>query len=579
MTFPTLSPATRTVQARAQRRARRSAPGLAAMALLIAAAFPAGAAAAGNLPPVAVDDPAAACAPASFGGSFPIAEDSAQFGFTGSCSAIANDTDSDGAIVAWEVVDPPAHGTLEWLGDFPSAFGYTPDPDWSTPAGDWVSDSFTYRAVDDEGATSNVATYRFWIAPFNDAPSFEAGSAIVVAPADTAYSAAWATNVSPGPANESGQAVHFEMTDLTYLDNPALFDLPPEVAPDGTLTFTPAPGQRGSVSVTFVAKDDGGLEHYPGVPDAADDTSDPVTFQITVIGNSSPEANDDVATVDEDSVENTIQVLENDSDADQDTLAVIAVSNASQGFARFLEDGSAVTYTPNPDATGTDQFAYTISDGNGHEATAFVDVTITPANDPPDAVDDGALTPIPIGKGAGPVPIAVLANDTSTPDDGETLVISAVTQGAHGNVTIGGDGSLTYDPNGQTIGPDTFTYTIDDGNGGMDTATVFVQVAKDATAPIVTGPVAALNGQTQKSKVGLTVSWTAQDPESGVAANQLQMRRAGDSWSTVSLADPKATRADLFVAPGYTYEFRVRATNGASPSTTSPYATSLPLAV
>jgi len=467
---------------------RRRAPvGLVLIGLVVTAlSWPGAVAAVDNAPPVAVDDPAVpSCAPSNFGGSFPIPEDYGQFTFAGPCSAVANDLDSDGTIVAWKIVTAPGHGTLEYLGGYPSAFGYTPAPNWSTPAGTWLSDSFTYQAIDNLGATSNVATYKFWIAPFNDPPTFTVGPSPVNGVKDTAYSLAWATNVSPGPPNESGQTVHFERTNIAYHGNPGLFGTLPEIAPDGMLSFTPAPNQVGSATVTFVAKDDGGLEHYLGVPDAADDTSDPVSFDITIAAaNSVPVANDDVTTVVEDSSANPIPVLANDTDSDGDTLTIIGTGAASQGFAKPLADGSAMTYTPNPNANGTDSFNYTISDGHGGTAMATVHVTITPVNDPPDAVDDGVPTPISIAKGAGPVPIAVLANDTSAPDSGETLLITSVTQATHGAVAIGAGGtSLTYDPAGQITGSDSFTYTISDGNGGTDTATVQVVVAKEKRKP------------------------------------------------------------------------------------------------
>jgi hypothetical protein len=138
-----------------------------------------------------------------------------------------------------------------------------------------------------------------------------------------------------------------------------------------------------------------------------------------------------------------------------------------------------VIYTPNADANGSDTFTYTVSDGNGGMDTATVAVTITPVNDPPNAADDGIPTPIRIARGSGPVSIPVLANDTTGPDDAETLRITSVTQGSHGAVAIEAGGlSLTYDPAGQTTGLDVFTYTIDDGHGGFDTATVQVDVAK-----------------------------------------------------------------------------------------------------
>src|SRR6185312_14865141 len=113
------------------------------------------------------------------------------------CSVNANDTDADGSIVAWDVVTPPAHGAIDWMSNQPAFFGYTPDPDYNTPAGDqpggtWVSDSLTYQAIDEDGARSNPATLRIWMAPVNDAPTVTGGPATVHAMENTPYSASWA---------------------------------------------------------------------------------------------------------------------------------------------------------------------------------------------------------------------------------------------------------------------------------------------------------------------------------------------------------------------------------------------------
>ena len=59
-------------------------------------------------------------------------------------------------------------------------------------------------------------------------------------------------------------------------------------------------------------------------------------------------------------------------------------------------------------------------------------------------------------------PITVLANDNSGPDPGETLAVTAVTQGAHGTVTFTATG-VSYTPAANYNGPDSFTYTIGDG--------------------------------------------------------------------------------------------------------------------
>jgi hypothetical protein len=72
------------------------------------------------------------------------------------------------------------------------------------------------------------------------------------------------------------------------------------------------------------------------------------------------------------------------------------------------------------------------------------------------------------------VVVSVLGNDSDP--DGDPLSVTAKTDGAHGTVTIAGDGqSVTYDP-GAYVGDDTFTYTVSDGEGGSATQTVHVTV-------------------------------------------------------------------------------------------------------
>jgi hypothetical protein len=59
--------------------------------------------------------------------------------------------------------------------------------------------------------------------------------------------------------------------------------------------------------------------------------------------------------------------------------------------------------------------------------------------------------------------------------DGDTLAVASVTQGSDGTVTNNGT-DVTYTPNADFSGLDSFTYTVSDGNGGTDTATVSVTV-------------------------------------------------------------------------------------------------------
>jgi hypothetical protein len=133
-----------------------------------------------------------------------------------------------------------------------------------------------------------------------------------------------------------------------------------------------------------------------------------------------------------------------------------------------------VTYTPGANFSGIDSFTYTVTDGNGGTATGTIQVTVLAANDPPSAVDDGAL----VAADSGPIAIEVLGNDSIAPDVEESLVILAVGTGASGTVLINGS-TLVYTPATGFTGTDVFGYTIGDGHGGTSTATVIVTV----TAP------------------------------------------------------------------------------------------------
>ncbi|NNF11085.1 MAG: tandem-95 repeat protein, partial [Acidimicrobiia bacterium] len=137
------------------------------------------------------------------------------------------------------------------------------------------------RLSDDGGTlnggidTSATRPFKITVDAVNDAPSFTKGPDQTVLPDSGAHAiVGWATGISPGPADESGQSVAFNTTGNT---NPALFSAPPLVASTGTLGFTVAPGQTGTATITIEAQDDGGTVN------GGDDTSPSHTFTITVL--------------------------------------------------------------------------------------------------------------------------------------------------------------------------------------------------------------------------------------------------------------------------------------------------------
>ena len=82
--------------------------------------------------------------------------------------------------------------------------------------------------------------------------------------------------------------------------------------------------------------------------------------------------------------------------------------------------------------------------------------------------------------------IAVISNDTD-PDPGQTLTVTAVSSAAHGVAAIAGNGTaVSYTPQADYFGADSFTYTVSDGHGGTATGTVALSVLDVNDAPAFT---------------------------------------------------------------------------------------------
>ena len=157
--------------------------------------------------------------------------------------------------------------------------------------------------------------------------------------------------------------------------------------------------------------------------------------------------------------------------ASTDEAGIDSFSDPAHGTVVDNGDGT-LTYTPDEGYFGSDSFTYTISDGQGETDTATVALTVTSNNQAPAAVADEAVT-----DEDSPVIISPLANDTDPDED--NLVIDSFSDPAHGTVVDNGDGTLTYTPDEGYFGSDSFTYTISDGQGETDTATVALNVIEN----------------------------------------------------------------------------------------------------
>lgn len=165
-------------------------------------------------------------------------------------------------------------------------------------------------------------------------------------------------------------------------------------------------------------------------------------------------------------------------DSDGDPLSFHVLTEPSHGGLSGTE--ARMIYTPGKDFNGSDNFTYKVSDGSKESTAATVSIEVTGVNDPPMADDDFAKT----REDTPVVMIDVLTNDTDV--DGDKLIVLGVKQGKNGSVTISTNNMLTYTAEENFYGSDSFEYTISDGKGGTDTATVELTVAAVNDPPVIT---------------------------------------------------------------------------------------------
>ncbi len=172
-----------------------------------------------------------------------------------------------------------------------------------------------------------------------------------------------------------------------------------------SLSYTPNVNFSGSDIINYTVSDGQGGS-----------ASSTVSVTISAV-NDMPIAGVDSSNTNEDTLVN-IDVLANDSDIDGDTLTITAATATSGSVT--IDNGISLTYTPNVNFSGTDMINYTISDGQGGNASSTVTVTVDQINDAPVAgvvysnADDDKL-----------VDVDVLANDSDI--DGDTFTITAAT--------------------------------------------------------------------------------------------------------------------------------------------------------
>jgi PKD repeat protein len=324
---------------------------------------------------------------------------------------VLTSTDTITIIVTDANQAPTAVATSDVTSGAPSlAVQFTGDTSSDPDTGDTLTyawdfgDGTTATTANPSHTFTTAGTYDVTLTVTDDGtPSLSSSEAAititVTAPANQAPTAVASSDVTSG---EASLAVQFTGDTSTDPDDGDVLTYAWDFG-DGTTATTANPSHTfttaGTYDVTLTVTDDG----TPAL------SSSEVTITITVTdANQAPTAVADIFTVIENSSDNILDVLNNDSDADGTILTIIAIETAINGTATIAADGQSILYNA---TTGNDRFDYTIEDEDGATTMATIDINVVPNQNPTVEIDDLIL--IPNGNFPKTISFAVAnSNDT-----------------------------------------------------------------------------------------------------------------------------------------------------------------------
>ena len=302
------------------------------------------------------------------------------------------------------------------------------------------------------------------------------------------------------------------------------------LAANGSYTYTPQTGYTGDDSFTYEMCDN-------GTPQACSSA----TLTITVMpaptgGNDAPVAiNDTYHGVKNSNISGT--VIANDYDADNNTLTLTGATVDSDGDGNSnnaltlgastsvygknsdnvtviagsltLNSDGTFTFVPTTGFTGTVNYNYTISDGNGGTDTAVVTLYVTGGNST-FAADDAYFA-----KAGTTISGNLKLNDYDPQGDTQTVTVQSAVATLHGTVTVNADGTFIYTPATGYTGTDQFVYQICDNGtpAACDRATVYLNIVSVNIPPVAINDV---NTTFINKPVTGQVLTNDRDPEGGI---------------------------------------------------------------
>ena len=248
---------------------------------------------------------------------------------------------------------------------------------------------------------------------------------------------------------------------------------------DGTFTYTPDANYNGPDSFTYKIIDSQGKEALATV-----------TLGITPVNDAPVAVNDSYSTNEDTTL--TIgtaatgiigNLTGRDSDIDGNPLTAALVTGPAHGTLTLNSDGT-FTYVPDANYNGPDSFTYKVNDGLLDSNVATVNISVSPVNDAPVAVNDSYTTNEDTSIVKSTVLTGIAGNDTDV--ENAALTATLVAGPAHGTLTLNANGTFTYAPFANYNGPDSFTYKVNDGSLDSNIATVSITVSPVNDAPVAT---------------------------------------------------------------------------------------------
>ncbi|MGR0148759.1 tandem-95 repeat protein [Vibrio parahaemolyticus] len=345
---------------------------------------------------------------------------------------LGNDTfEGDDKVVSLDTNNGPANGTVSVNPD--GSVTYTPNDNYHG------TDSFTYIVT--SGGVSESTTVNVDVTPVNDAPVAKDDTAVT--DEDTPVT----IDVLPNDTDVDGDKLSIESASVPKEQGTV------EVV-NGKLVFTPAENFHGDAEITYTVSD-GAL-------------TDQATVKVTVNAvNDTPVVESNIAdqALAEDFTPYTIDLNTAFSDVDNvDGELTFSVSGNSN-IQVAIVNGIA-TITPTADWNGSETLTFTATDPSGESVSQTVDFTVAPVvdikADSTNVVEDT------------PTIVNVLGNDTFEGKD-KVVSLDAENGPKNGTVIVNNDGTVTYTPDDNYVGKDTFTYVVTSG-GVSESTTVTVNV-------------------------------------------------------------------------------------------------------